>query len=106
MIRRMATRSKVTLSLPDVLIARIDNVARTTENRSALYERLLADAVYRAEEAAIDALYDHIPPPTEEEQQRRRAMLNYVMRRRGNLRPDDWPDAPVPPSRQAQPVNG
>ncbi len=55
----MATTTKLSVSLPNALLARADHLlTRPGEGRSALLARVLREAVRAAEEAQIDAEYE------------------------------------------------
>lgn len=55
----MSKTSKVSISLPSALLARADALlGRPGEGRSALFARVLDEAVRTAEEAEIDAQYE------------------------------------------------
>ncbi len=55
----MPTTTKVSVSLPSSLLARVNKLlGRPGEGRSALFRRVLDDAVRAAEEAEIDAEYE------------------------------------------------
>src|ERR1700716_3225593 len=75
----MPRTTKVSVSLPNSLPARADAVlARPGEGRSALFARVLDEAVRAAEEAEIDAEYERAyaeHPLTEEEKRVHEAML-------------------------------
>jgi metal-responsive CopG/Arc/MetJ family transcriptional regulator len=71
--------TKLSISLPSSLLARADEIlARPGEGRSALFARVLDEAVRAAEEAEIDAEYERAyaeHPLTEEEKRVHEAML-------------------------------
>jgi metal-responsive CopG/Arc/MetJ family transcriptional regulator len=55
----MSRTTKVSVSLPTALLARADEIlGRPGEGRSALFARILNQAVGTAEEAEIDAEYE------------------------------------------------
>ena len=74
-----ATTTKLTVSLPNDLLARADQLlVHPGEGRSSLITRVLTAAVRAAEEAAIDADYERAYPDdftSSEEQQRTFAAL-------------------------------
>jgi metal-responsive CopG/Arc/MetJ family transcriptional regulator len=74
----MSRTTKVSVSLPSSLLARADEVlGRPGEGRSALFARVLDEAVRAAEEAEIDAEYERAyaeHPFTEEENRVHEAM--------------------------------
>jgi metal-responsive CopG/Arc/MetJ family transcriptional regulator len=75
----MPKTTKVSVSLPSALLARADEVlGRPGEGRSALFARVLDEAVRTAEEAEIDAEYERAyaqHPITDEENRVHEAML-------------------------------
>jgi metal-responsive CopG/Arc/MetJ family transcriptional regulator len=75
----MPRTTKVSVSLPNSLLARADAVlGRPGEGRSALFARVLDEAVRAAEEAEIDAEYERAyaeHPITDDENRVHEAML-------------------------------
>jgi metal-responsive CopG/Arc/MetJ family transcriptional regulator len=73
------TTTKVSVSLPSSLLARADALlGRPGEGRSALFARVLNEAVNVAEEAEIDAEYERAyreHPFTDQERRVHEAML-------------------------------
>jgi len=82
----MPTTTKLSITLPNTLLARADQVlARPGEGRSSLLTRVLDDAVRAAEEAAIDAEYDRAfreHPVTQADLDRSNALARGAIRTR------------------------
>jgi len=86
----MPRTTKVSVSLPNALLARADAIlGRPGEGRSALFARVLDEAVRAAEEAEIDAEYERAyaeRPISDEEKRVHEAMLRLsVEALRGDL---------------------
>lgn len=75
----MPTTTKLSISLPSSLLTRADEIlGRPGEGRSALFTRVLDEAVRAAEEAEIDAEYERAyaeHPITDEEKHVHEAFL-------------------------------
>ena len=88
----MSRTTKVSVSLPSSLLTRADEIlGRPGEGRSALFARVLGEAVRAAEEAEIDAEYDRAYAEHPIAQEERRVLDAFTKASVRSLYPEPGP---------------